>query len=192
VTPAAADHAGVELRLRPARVADAPWVALLAGHVYLDTYGGGGLSALLAREVLAVHGRRPWQHRIARSEGRVVLAERGAHLIGVSELLRGSDDVPVQELAGCVELARLYVHPQAQGQGVGRRLVDDALAHAESCGSPALWLTAWAGNQRALDFYAALGFEDIGTTVYRFEDQTFENRVLRHRLPRPSSSLGQG
>ena len=50
-----------------------------------------------------------------------------------------------------------------------------------------LWLTAWVGNTRALAFYASQGYEELGSTDYRFQGESFENRLFARRLePRPS------
>lgn len=55
-------------------------------------------------------------------------------------------------------LCSLFVEPASQGQGLGRRLVEAALARCAGL-SPkgALWLNAAPG---AIDFYRALGFTD--------------------------------
>lgn len=55
-------------------------------------------------------------------------------------------------------LCSLFVEPALQGQGLGRRLVETALARcAGRSPKQALWLHAAPG---ALDFYRALGFTD--------------------------------
>lgn len=57
----------------------------------------------------------------------------------------------------------MYVRPDARGQGLGRRLVDAALAHARTCPEIALLqLTVTEGNAGAIALYRAAGFESWG------------------------------
>lgn len=78
-------------------------------------------------------------------------------------------DVFVYELDGRVvgfvalldrEVGGLFVHPDHQGQGIGRALVD----HARSL-RPRLELDVFAENDVGRRFYAAYGFEQVGTHI---------------------------
>lgn len=51
--------------------------------------------------------------------------------------------------------------PTAQGGGNGRRMMDTLLDALRADGSPGLHLGVSAQNQRALGFYAHLGFEEL-------------------------------
>jgi len=48
----------------------------------------------------------------------------------------------------------------------------------QSAGHKAIWLTAWAGNLAARNFYLRLGFKDVGSTQYIIEGKEYENRIL--------------
>jgi GNAT superfamily N-acetyltransferase len=71
----------------------------------------------------------------------------------------------------------LYVQRPSQRAGIGAALLAQAEAHAKVSGAPLLWLAAWLGNTNAHAFYLAHGYEDVGTTSYVFEGQTYENRI---------------
>jgi GNAT superfamily N-acetyltransferase len=59
-------------------------------------------------------------------------------------------------------IADVIVAPDADGQGVGRLLVATAEAWARERGACWMTLNVFAGNQRARDLYARLGFgEDM-------------------------------
>ena len=45
-------------------------------------------------------------------------------------------------------------------------------------GASRLWLTAWVGNPRAIGFYVAQGWQDVGSTDYVFEGEVFLNRIF--------------
>jgi len=70
---------------------------------------------------------------------------------------RGPDDRPT------CEIHEIVVSPQHRHKGVGRRLMDRALALGERRGCPTA--TLWVGrrNSRALAWYKKLGFEVVGS-----------------------------
>ena len=62
------------------------------------------------------------------------------------------------------ELKRLYVRTSAQGQGLGRLLLEDGLAWIEATYGPApQWIGVWSENHKAQALYKAYGFDKVGT-----------------------------
>ena len=173
-------------RLRVGSVADAECVAGLAQLVFLDTYAADGMRADLAREALAMCSAASFAAALSDPQQRLALAECDILLLGFAQLalqpVTASGDLP-----SALELIRLYVHPAHQRCGLGRMLLADAESQARSAGL-GLWLTAWAGNARALDFYRALGFRDVGARPYVFEANTYENRLLH----KPAGHIADG
>lgn len=88
------------------------------------------------------------QERITRKEhlpqADLVVAERAGRLVGFIATLEDY-------------IGALFVAPQAQGSGVGRRLVEDAQAR-----NARLQLGVYEANLAARAFYERLGFVQIG------------------------------
>lgn len=76
-------------------------------------------------------------------------------------------------------LWHLYVDPAAQRRGVGRALLAAALDELRGRGAPRAWLDVIAGNAKALAFYRACGFSDIG----RFREDGLDYLILERALP---------
>jgi [ribosomal protein S18]-alanine N-acetyltransferase len=74
------------------------------------------------------------------------------------------------------------VAPEVRGQGVGARLLDDALAAARRNGATAAYLEVRDSNAAARALYASRGFEQVGRrrNYYRkpVEDALVMRRVL--------------
>lgn len=68
----------------------------------------------------------------------------------------------------------LFVAPDWQGRGIGRKLVAQALAR-----KGALSLEVYTRNDQALRFYTALGFTEISRRATDDEGLPFENALLR-------------
>lgn len=167
--------------LRPGTLQDATTIAALAIQVFLDTYATQGIRPDLAREVFREYSAEAFQERINRPGCHFVLAEIDTALIGFAEVDTFATPCPGTTSAGA-ELIRLYVQPAFQRVKVGQRLLAAAEDVARATGLPALWLTAWDGNQRARDFYAARGYADIGETVHVIEGRSYGNRVFRREI----------
>lgn len=85
-----------------------------------------------------------------------VVAEEDGALIGyVVADARGDE----------AQVIRLAVHPAKQRQGIGRRLLLDALAYARDAGAGTVVLNTQAGNEASLRLYHGLGFRDFGRAV---------------------------
>jgi GNAT superfamily N-acetyltransferase len=91
------------------------------------------------------------------AEGHVFVFEEAGAVLGFGVVLPRED--------GDAELDGLFVEPDAWGRGIGRRLIDEAVAMARRRGCNALNVVA---NKRALGFYLACGFEALGEVPTRF------------------------
>lgn len=88
-------------------------------------------------------------------DGRVRVAERDGRVVGFSVVLPTAP--------GIVELDGLFVEPDAMRGGVGRALVEDALAQL-----PDARVMQVVANPRAEEFYVRVGFTRIGEAPTRF------------------------
>lgn len=71
-------------------------------------------------------------------------------------------------------LAAIYLLPEAQGKGYGRRLWEGALAWFTARDVRTIALTVAAGNTRARGFYRHLGLKEGVTTRSTIAGETFE------------------
>ncbi len=107
--------------------------------------------------------------------------------MGFAQLVLGSAHVLVGAEAAA-KLNRLYVHERFTGRGIGKALLRRSEELAASNGAFTLWLTAWVGNHRVLGFYASRGYTDLGATMYVFQDEQFENRLLATPVRAPTET----
>ena len=174
---------------RRATPADLTALRALAMQVYLDTYATQGISESLAREVFAQFSAQALALRLADPAVEITVAERAGHLVGFLDMAASTaSPCPVAAIQGA-EVCRLYVQQPFQRAGVGRQLLRRAEDRAAGQGSPWLWLTAWSGNQRALVFYARMGYQDMGATQHWIDGVAHENRVLARWLDGPAPAL---
>jgi ribosomal protein S18 acetylase RimI-like enzyme len=164
---------------RPATLEDALTLSVLATQVFLDTYATSGINIDLAKEVTTVYSTRAFQQRLQAPSVEITVAAAGENLVAFLDL-DSTSKCPVLSVHG-LEVLRLYVQAPFQRSGVGKALMSIAERKAFEQHVGNVWLTAWSGNARALAFYPALGYRDVGSTQYIIEGKAYENRVFAKR-----------
>lgn len=103
-----------------------------------------------------------------------VVAESGDDVVGYGGVFVVPPEADVQTLA---------VAREAQGRGLGRRLLDALVEHAVDRGCTTLMLEVNAGNRAAQQLYAAAGFETIARRSRYYPDGS-DALILQRRLHR--------
>lgn len=132
--------------LRPGSLADAAGIRALGEAVLPATYDpiDPALSAMILDEWWAPDRLAGQLERLPH-----VVAEADGAIVGLANVGRRDDRWVMW---------KLYVHPDHQGTGLGRRLL---AATEELVEGDALWLEHVAGNDAAAGFYAAHGFAEV-------------------------------
>ena len=154
-------------RLRRASREDAPAVALVAGASFLSTFAG----ILDGADIVAHVTRNSSAARFAAwsddPDSIVTLAEHPDGGAPVGYTLITTPDFPIGTGAGDTELRRIYTLPLAQGTGLGKRLMMQAVDDARAMGKDRLLLGVLGTNARARAFYERHGFMVAGQRQYR-------------------------
>lgn len=147
------------IEIRTATVEDAHAIAVVRvgawRHAYEDLVDPRIIEDLDVDEDAAA-----WRRRLDGPVGphglRTLVATLGGDVVGFAAVLprRREDDLP----ASTAELTALYVHPTAQGAGLGSALLPAAEDAMRAHGAPEAVLRVISGNWWAKDFYAARGW----------------------------------
>lgn len=79
-------------------------------------------------------------------------------------------------------LARLYVHSQYWGQGIGSALLERCETALEADGYERCRLEVFARNEDGVGFYTARGYEKTGGVLEELEDDTYQVLLLEKKL----------
>jgi ribosomal protein S18 acetylase RimI-like enzyme len=153
--------------IRHARPGDAEEIARVHDESWRDAYRGVIPGVELER-MIARRGPTWWLSAIERGTGLLVL-DFDNKIGGYSTY--GRNRVPSMPYSG--EIFELYLSPQYQGLGLGRRLFAVARRELAEHGYLSTIVWALADNEKALAFYRSLG----GQTVRRAEER-FGNDML--------------
>lgn len=174
MTEPAAPH---PVRYRRATEADAPALAALAAAVWITTYCEQGVPTDYAEYVLAEFTAAQFAGTIAAPATVFWLAEAPEGPVGFVHLRLGARTEHLRD-AQQAEVSRLYLLDRFARRGLGRALLQRCHAAAAEAGATALWLTMYAGNDRARAFYHALGWRKVGDCAFTLADKSYPNDVL--------------
>jgi N-acetylglutamate synthase-like GNAT family acetyltransferase len=92
-------------------------------------------------------------HSILLKSGHIFMAYAGAEAVGCVAL------IPMQD--GVYELSKMAVSPHLRGRGLGRRLLQHAIAQARSIGASSLFLGSNTRLKDAVHLYESVGFRHV-------------------------------
>jgi diamine N-acetyltransferase len=81
-----------------------------------------------------------------------------------------------------LEVERIYVLEEFQGQGLGAVLMELALQLAQDMGKKSIWLGVWEKNTGAIAFYKKQGFIEAGRHSFRMGDEIQSDWILKREL----------
>jgi len=88
---------------------------------------------------------------------KIYIAERDGVSLGFVQVVQSKDAIS-QEI--CARVPLLAVSKEAQGAGVGRRLMEEAKNWAKTCGYRIIQLEVFYNNDQARGFYEKQGFQN--------------------------------
>lgn len=154
------------ISIRNARESDAAGIAEVHDAAWRDAYRGVIPGRELER-LIARRGPRWWHSAITRGSRLLVLDFD--EVIG-GYVSYGRNRVPSLRYGG--EVFELYVAPEFQGLGFGRKLFEAARKDLALHGYPSFLVWALADNERAIAFYTHLGGRNVRQASERFGAET--------------------
>lgn len=151
------------LTLRNMASADVEAVAAIEAASFSDAWPPSAFTDLLQRDYARLR----------------VIADPHGELLGYCILLRAADQG---------EIANICTAPAARGQGMGGRLLDDALTWADAGGVVEVFLEVRISNTAARALYTARGFSMVGRRRGYYQHPTEDALVLRRTLPGATES----
>ena len=164
------------LTMHIAEPADAPALAELAAKTFFDTYAAFNTAEDMDHYITNHFNVSKIEQEIAHPGTLLLIVRINGAMAGYAKLLEGHvPDVPEN---AALEISRFYVDRPFQSKGIGRRLMAEIWAIAESSGCTAVWLGVWQRNQRAIEIYTRLGFRITGTTTFQLGSDLQEDFVM--------------
>jgi len=165
--------------IRRATPADAATLAELGTATFVETFGHLYSPQDLQTFLDESHSVAAYASVLATESGYVLwIAECEGRAIGYVQA--GGCGLPHEDvLPEDGELKRLYLRRDAQNGGVGRALMDAAMAWLLRDGPRTLWLSVWSENFGAQRFYARYGFAFVAEYAFIVGEQCDREFMFR-------------
>lgn len=99
-------------------------------------------------------------------------------LAGYLKLNEAPPQTDLQD-SNALELERIYVAKEFQGQGLGTALIQKTLSIAAERKKRYVWLGVWEKNENAISFYEKQGFYKAGTHAFVMGDDVQTDFIMR-------------
>lgn len=176
-----------EWRVRRAAAEDAEALALVGAATFLESFAGTLAANAIIGHCTAHHRAEAYAAALdAGAAAWLAEADPGGAPVGYV-LLHKPDLVDIATTPDDLELKRIYAFSRYHGSGLGGALMDAAADEARNRGATRLLLGVYAGNARALSFYARQGFVQAGTRRFQVGPQIYDDFILAMPLPRPGA-----
>lgn len=156
---------------------DADALDTMARETWVMTFGHGYAQADLDAYLTHAYGPNG-QLRAHLADPQVIwrVARADGEIIGYAKLTppwldeAGPDDL---------QLGQLYVAHGWHGKGIAQTLMDWSIAEARGRNAPALLLTVFEENARAMAFYAKYGFVHIGDYAFPVGEKIDRDLIMK-------------
>jgi ribosomal protein S18 acetylase RimI-like enzyme len=165
--------------IRPVQTTELAALADVAARTYADSFGDTYTPQDLARELAQNRSEAYFRSALEKGDIILVVAEDG-QLRGFTQI-KAVDLPELDPQPGDQLLDKVYVDPEWQGQGIGRRLLEATLAHPRLSAAKRVFLQVRSNNHRALSLYRSLGFEVVGSTRLGVGDRQREDDYIMMR-----------
>ena len=156
------------IEVRPARASDAPAIAATHDEAWRSAYQGIIPGAELEK---LINRRGPqWWDSAIRKGSRVSVLVFGDKVAGYANYGRNR----ARSLHFEGEIYELYLRPEFQGLGFGRRLFTFAKRDLVQSGLRSMVIWALSDNEPAVEFYRALGGKAVARSSERFGDKVLD------------------
>jgi ribosomal protein S18 acetylase RimI-like enzyme len=164
--------------LRRCAAGDDARLQLVGGASFLEAFA----DILNGDDILAHfhknHSLESYAKYLAMPTGRIAIAEVPPGAGPVGYIVCCEPDLPVDLTAEDYELRRIYLLHRFQGLGIGKALMDQAIAYARELGRRRLLLGVYGKNHAAIRFYEKAGFRQIGERYFTVGATTHHDAVM--------------
>lgn len=167
--------------VRVATPADAAELSRVGTQSFNDAYRGTANDNDIDAHLEEYFSESAIRREMSLPTVRYLIAQRGPSTAGLVKL-RNEYVPPSLSVDSAVEVQQLYVASEHQRSGIGRQLMDAAIADARAQRVNGLWLSAWTHADWAVSFYRGYGFDVICEVPFRLGRSAFTDYLMWYPL----------
>lgn len=168
----------MDIQLRPCVAEDAAALVLIGQATFLETYSDVLPGPHIIAHCKTAHSLALYQAWLADSSCQMWLAELQPGGAPVGFMVVAAPDLPMDVTAADLEIKRIYLLSKFQGGGVGRRMVDAAVAFGLERNAKRLLLGVYTKNLPAISFYQRAQFSVVGSRTFNVGGHNYDDHIM--------------
>jgi len=177
------------VRIRACLSGDAAALALIGQATFLEAFAGVLDGKNILVHCASAHSVECYRSWLADGRYQLWLAEINPGSAPVGYMMMSPPELSLPDLSEHdLELKRIYVFSKFQGQGLGKKLLQAAIAAARARQAQRLLLGVYEHNDAAIGFYTHMGFRKVGTRKFNMGGLECDDYVMALLVP-PADSL---
>jgi diamine N-acetyltransferase len=171
----------VPITIRKLDRSDLDMLEKISRETFQETFADSNTKENMERYLSENLNREKLGSEIANPDSSFYVAEIDTNMLGYLKI--NSGNAQSEKISDrSVEIERIYVCAAYHGKGVGKILLDHALAIALEKNADQVWLGVWENNLRAIAFYRKNGFEAFDQHVFMLGDDMQTDILMRRAM----------
>ncbi|WKS94398.1 GNAT family N-acetyltransferase [Riemerella columbina] len=176
------------IEISRATLLDVQDLQIIAQTTFKDTFGQENSEENMIEYLQERFSIKQLSSELENENSEFYFAKKGKLIIGYLKVNTGTAQTELQE-NNSLEIERIYVASDHQGQNVGKQLYEKALHIAKEKELQSLWLGVWEENKKAIAFYEKNGFQKFSQHTFKLGGDEQIDWLMRKTLSQSSLLL---
>ncbi len=163
------------MKIRAATVSDGDMLSVLATYDWMTAYGENGVSRAMASYTSSEFSPARYRTRLMEKGRMIWVVEHRQRLVGFSEIVLRA---PHKATSAVTNIDKFYVHSAFDTEETRTNLFRHVMAELGKYKVADVWLSVWHKNKDALQFYAGLGFCQVGEFFLEIDGEHHTHYIL--------------
>lgn len=171
----------MELNFKTCSLDDIDLLSEVARETYRATFEDMNSAETMTSYLKSAFNKEQLKSEVSNPDSRILFLYRNDKLAGYLKINEYDAQTEFQEKTG-LEIERIYLRKEFQGQGLGSMLLDKAISIANEQNKEYVWLGVWKYNKKAISFYEHMGFTKTGSHYFIMGKEKQEDYIMRKEL----------
>ena len=168
----------MKLHLRPCTIADLEVLVNLGRRTFIKAFEKDNKPEDFKEYLDSAFGEERLLKELQDINSAYYFINMDSSLVGYIKLNENEAQSDIKDI-NSIELERIYVLSEFQGQGIGEWILAQVISMAKAKNRSYVWLGVWEHNPKAIKFYQRLGFYKFGSHPYFIGNDEQTDWLLR-------------
>lgn len=153
----------------------------LSKSTFIDTFGAENSKENMEEYVNSTYSIKNLSKELLKPDSLFFFAEDKKRVMGYLKLNINSAQTE-KYFSNSLEIERIYVLPEAKGQGIGKKFISLAEYEAKKLNVNTIWLGVWEKNYKALKFYEKMGFKVVDKHIFNLGNDKQTDLIMSKQI----------